>query len=699
MMIPVRLASLHLPLRFSIPPSVFANRQFGAVSAFANATIVAGCAMLGMVASLEIPPSVRYPIEQTLRPAVKRPVVLLGADGQTFARRGDCMASPVTIDELPRHFIDALVAMEDRRFYSHLGVDPLGIMRAARRNYAAGGTREGGSTITQQLVKMSFLTSAKTLERKLEEAMLAVWLEMRLSKDQILERYLNSAYFGEGCFGARAAARHFFNKPVGELNLWESALMVALLRSPTQLANNIGDANQRAKLVMQTMVRDGRLAPERLAEIQPAQLYAARAEETGSDYADWLTETLQKDLTDRHSRQPIQVYTTFDPGLQRMAEDTVRTVLDKQGRKQNASQAAVVVMRTDGRVVAMVGGKERASSQFNRAVQARRQPGSSFKAFVYLAALRAGAHPDTLIMDEPVSIDGWEPKNFDGGNRGTVSLTQAFAGSINTVAVKLSEAAGRQAVITAAQDLGIGSPLAPNASLSLGTSEVSLLEMTSAYAAIAAGAYPVKPWGAAGLDAVPADGGRPPADSGLWQLEEADEMRELLSAVVRGGSGQAASLPIATYGKTGTSQEHRDAWFIGFAGNLVVGVWVGNDDSTPMKRVTGGGLPAQIFKKFMQGAMKSDPKFPRKLPTIAAFQARENPVDRTSATASLDAAFITDSDAAAPRAATRYEHLTTRSPYERRRPIERAPEPKRSDSGLSQDFQRRLTGMGWPGSQ
>jgi penicillin-binding protein 1A len=354
-------------------------------------------------------------------------------------------------------------------------------------------------------------------------------------------------------------------------------------------------------------------------------------------------------------------------------------------------------MRTDGRVVAMVGGKERAASQFNRAVQARRQPGSSFKTFVYLAALRAGANPDTLITDEPVSIDGWEPKNFDGEHRGTMALTEAFAASVNTVAVKLSEAVGRDAVIAAAHDLGIGSPLAPNPSLSLGTSEVSLLEMTSAYAAIAAGAYPVKPWGVAGLDAVSADGGRPPQGAGLWKLAEADELRELLSAVVSGGSGRAASLRIPAYGKTGTSQEHRDAWFVGFAGNLVVGVWVGNDDGAPMKRVTGGGLPAQIWSKFMKGALKSDPKFERKLPKIAAFEARlrEGP-DGPSSLASLDGEFIGADPK--PGKTTSYEHVTTRGLYERRPappPIERA-EPRRR-SGVSADFDRQLNNMNWPG--
>jgi penicillin-binding protein 1A len=696
MNIPVRFPPVHWPVLRSIPPSVLKREPFGFLSGLANAWVVIGCGILGLVASLPLPPSVRYPIEQTLRPAIKRPLVLLGADGQPFAKRGDCMAAPVTLDELPRHFVDALLAMEDRRFYSHIGIDPFGILRAVKRNYAAGGTREGGSTITQQLVKMSFLTSARTLDRKLEEALLAMWLELRLTKGQILERYLNSAYFGEGCFGVRAAARHFFAKPVQQLTLWESAHMVALLRSPTQLTNNLDDANQRARLVVQAMVRDGRLEKASLADAQPAQLDAARTAEIGGYYADWLTETLQKDMDAPHSRQPIQVYTTFDPGLQRMAQEAVRSVLEKQGRKQNASQAAVVAMRTDGRVVAMVGGKEEGISQFNRAVQARRQPGSAFKTFVYLAALRAGASPDTLVVDEPISIDGWEPKNYDGEHRGAVTLTQAFAASINTVAVTLSEAVGREAVIAAARDLGIGSPLAPNASLALGTSEVSLLEMTAAYAAIAAGAFPVKSWGVAGLDAAPADGGRPPRDAGLWKLAEADELRELMSAVVEGGSGHAASLRIPAFGKTGTSQEHRDAWFVGFAGNLVVGVWVGNDDGAPMKRVTGGGLPAQIWKQFMQGALKSDRKFERKLPKIAAFEARRREVpDRQPSIAALDVTFISADPK--PSGTTRYEHISTRGLYERQAPATERAERRRS--AVSTDFQSRLRAMGWPGQE
>ncbi len=667
-------------------------------SGMGNALLVSGICLVAVTASFTAPLSKQYPIQDTLRPAVKRPLILIDAEGRAFAERGDCVAAPVTLDELPKHLIDGVVSMEDRRFYSHIGIDPKGILRAALRNYRADAIRQGGSTITQQLVKMSFLTDARTYRRKFDEALLAMWLEFRLTKAQILERYLSSAYFGEGCFGVRAAAKHFFDKPVGELSLSDSALLVALLRSPTQLTQNFDDARKRAKLVLEAMVRDGRLDKTQLADIKPARLNRPREEEFGGYYADWLTDSVEDGLKDPHAREPVKVYTTFQPGLQHIAQEAVRKVLDKQGRRYHAGQAALVAMRTDGRVVAMVGGKDRAGSQFNRAVQAHRQPGSAFKPFVYLAALRSGARPDMVVPDEPITVDGWEPKNYGGDYRGPVTLTQAFAYSINTVAVRLSEAVGRDTVIAAARDLGIESPLHPNPSLPLGTADLSLLEMTSAYASIAAGAYPVKPWGVAGLDAKPADGGEPPRDAGLWKLAKADELRGLLSAVVESGTGHAARLPIETYGKTGTSQDYRDAWFIGFAGNLVVGVWVGNDDNSPMKRVTGGSLPAEIWARFMRGAMKSDPHFARRLPIVASFQARDRePLAHPMALAALEG--LTVAVSSKPRERDRYSQTWTRGYFERDpefyQPYERP--GWRERGGDSRDFDDRLNDLGWPG--
>jgi penicillin-binding protein 1A len=678
----------------AIVQSAETRRRSGYLSGLANALMIALSGLLTLVAALDPPLVARYPIEKTLRSATKRPMVLISADGQRFARRGDCLAEPITLNELPAHFVDAVLATEDRRFYSHIGIDPQGILRAAKRNYSAGAIREGGSTITQQLVKIAYLTSATTFERKMEEALLAIWLEMQLTKDQILERYLSSIYFGEGCFGVRAAARHFFGKPIGALNLSESALMVALIRSPTRLTNNLGDAHRRARRVVRTMIRYRLLDEARLAEMRPAEFDAARAHEFGSYYADWLAEGLQRGIADTGSPRPILVHTTFQPALQRTAEETVRSMLERQGRRQNANQAALVAMRTDGRVVAMVGGRERAASQFNRAVQARRQPGSAFKIFVYLAALRAGARLDMVFTDEPVSIDGWEPTNYGGDYRGNVTLTEAFTASINTVAVKVSEAVGYDAVIGTARDLGITTPIGSNASLSLGTSEVSLLEMTAAYAAIAAGAYPVKPWGVAGLEAKPAAGGEPPREAGVWKLAEAESMQELLSSVVQGGSGHAAQLPIPAFGKTGTSQEYRDAWFIGFAGNLVVGVWVGNDDDTPMDGVTGGSLPAEIWHLFMREAMKTDADFQRKLPRIAVFEARSQaPLGRALMSRALLERLAVPADRG-PRRTRRSGQIMALEILEREEPRTSTTEQRRP---FGRDFQRQLGNMGWPG--
>lgn len=593
-----------------------------ALSNIATGLLVTG----GLIAVpyLALSPPVGDVSLDALNPRTQRTLVLYSADGRLFARRGGCVAEPVTSSEVPQHLIDALLSMEDRRFYYHLGIDPIGLARAAHRNRTAGRIVQGGSTLTQQLIKYSFLSSDRTLDRKKKEAWLALWLELRLSKNEILERYLSSAYFGAGCFGLRAAARQYFGKQVSALSLSESAYLVALLKSPTYLAENAKAAEERTRLVLHAMVENGKLKPAQFAELGPAKAGAKLHDSLGSYYADWVAGAIRVPGTDDYS--PLPVHTSFDPDLQRAAMDAVESVLAKKGDKRAASQAAMVVMRTDGRVVAMVGGRSHAESQFNRAVQARRQPGSSFKLFVYLAALRARITPDTAVLDGPFAVGDYEPKNFSHRYRGAVSLRHAFASSINTVAVRLSEAVGRDRVIAAARDLGITTPIERMPSLALGTFEVSLLELTSAYCAVAAGAYPVKPWAITGFaDAEKLDG--PPRDSGLWLLEEKDALRTLLKGTVQQGSGRQARLPIEAFGKTGTSQEYRDAWFIGFAGNLVVGVWVGNDDFAPMKGVTGGTLPAEIWQTFMREALHSDKGFERDLPKIEAFSAKPRESD------------------------------------------------------------------------
>ncbi|MGK2921169.1 MAG: transglycosylase domain-containing protein [Methyloceanibacter sp.] len=553
-----------------------------------------------------------------LEPASQRTLVLHTSDGKPFARRGGCVAEPVSLDEVPQHFVDALLSMEDRRFYYHLGIDPIGLARAAMENRAAGRIVQGGSTITQQLAKYSLLSSDRTMERKRKEAWLALSLELRLSKDEILERYLSSAYFGQGCYGLRAAAKQYFGTTVPDLTLPQSAYLVALLKSPTALNRDPEAARQRGNEVLDAMVETRKVSPARRKELAPVLPEIRTEDATGSYYADWVSHTIELPRTSDYS--PLPVYTAFDPELQRLAESAIETVLAKEGKARNVSQAAMVVMRPDGRVLAMVGGADHDQSQFNRAVQARRQPGSSFKLFVYLAALRAGLTPNSTVVDQPVRIGSYEPKNFGHRYRGAMPMSRAFASSINTVSVQLSEGMRRTPVITAARDLGISTPLEAQPSLALGAFEVTLLEMTSAFAAVDAGAYPVKPWAITGFEAADANSA-PPRGAGRWRLNEQKELMTLLRGTVESGSGRRARLPIRAFGKTGTSQDYRDAWFIGFAGNLVVGVWVGNDDFKPMKRVTGGSLPAEIWVSFMREAIETDKGFERKPQRIAAFEA------------------------------------------------------------------------------
>ena len=600
-----------------------AGRRCAAVASVVLTGIVVTASLIAVPYLLLTVPVDDYALT-ALEPASQRTLVLHGNDGKPFARRGGCVAGAVSLEEVPQHFIDALLSMEDRRFYYHLGIDPIGLARAAMENRAAGRIVQGGSTITQQLVKYSLLSSDRTMERKQKEAWLALSLELRLTKEEILERYLSSTYFGQGCYGLRAAAKRYFGTTVSKLTIPQSAYLVALLKSPTALNGTPEAARQRADAVLDAMVSNRKLTAGARAGIEPIVPEIKAGHDTGGYYADWVASTLKVPQTGDYSPLPVQ--TAFDPALQFLADKAVKTVLAKKGKARKVTQAAMVVMRPDGRVLAMVGGADHDQSQFNRAVQARRQPGSSFKLFVYLAALRAGLTPNSTVVDQPVRIGTYEPKNFGHRYRGAMPMRSAFASSINTVAVQLSEAMGRTPVIKAARDLGISTPLKPQPSLALGAFEVTLLEMTSAYAAVAAGAYPVKPWVITGFEEADSNAA-PPREAGRWRLNEKTELQTLLRGTVERGSGRRARLPVRAYGKTGTSQDYRDAWFIGFAGNLVVGVWVGNDDFSKMNRVTGGSLPAEIWAAFMREAIEQDPAFAQKQKRIAAFLAE--PRERT----------------------------------------------------------------------
>lgn len=536
---------------------------------------------------------VTAPLSQSLKPIAPPGITLLDTDGKPVARRGAIIDSPVKIAALPAYVPGAFVAIEDRRFRSHWGVDPIGIARATWQNLRAGGVRQGGSTITQQLAKLAFTNADRTAGRKLREAVIAFWLEAWLTKDEILERYLSSVYFGDNVYGLRAAALHYFNRPPEKLTVAQAAMLAGLVKAPSRLAptGNLAGAQARQKLVVAAMERSGVITPAEAAVATPARLNPRPVQDlpSGTYFADWVLPVARERAGDLTSE--LSVGSTLERRLQRAAERAVRRA------PLGKAQVAMVVMRPDGRVVAMVGGRSYADSPFNRATQARRQPGSTFKLFVYLAALRAGMTPDSIVEDSPITIDGWSPKNSDGRYRGAITLREAFARSSNVVAARLIQQVGVKEVVRAARDLGIASPLGADATLALGTSTVTLTELTAAFAAIAAGAYPVTAHGLPEPERSWYDR--------LWNRPTALNRQtramllDLLSASVNSGTSHSAGLAIQAFGKTGTTQDNRDALFIGFAGGLITGVWVGNDDNSPLRGVHGGGVPARIWRDFM----------------------------------------------------------------------------------------------------
>ncbi len=538
-------------------------------------------------------------------------LLLETTDGDPFGSRGKFMGRVLAGDEIPEVVKQAAVAIEDRRFYDHFGIDLRGLVRAAFTNLFAGRIRQGGSTITQQLAKVMFLSPERTFKRKIQELMLALWLEHHLTKDEILVRYLNSVYFGAGAYGIDGAARRYFNKSAGALSLNEAAMLAGLIRSPSYLAptRNPDAAAERAELVLKAMEEVGFIDEMRtsVALTAPAKPAVLPDSTVGSNYyADWVG-TQSRRLLGSVSAD-LTVETTFNPAMQDLAERVVGKWLAAEGERAEVGQAALLAMTPDGAVLAMVGGLDYADSQFNRVTQAKRQPGSLFKLAVYLAAFDSGLRPTSVVLDGPVLVDGWQPENHNGEYRGRVTLRTAFADSINTVAVKLAEQVGRERVIGVARRLGITSALEPVPSLALGSSEVTLLEMTAAYAAIAAGVKRVRPYGIRRIRGIHGQGRtlyvyKSPQDQRRSAILpwKRDEMVDLLMTTMREGTGTRAQFGVPAAGKTGTSQDYRDAWFIGFTADLVVGVWVGNDDNSPTAGVVGGGMPALIWRDFMTG--------------------------------------------------------------------------------------------------
>ncbi|MGH6767395.1 MAG: PBP1A family penicillin-binding protein [Xanthobacteraceae bacterium] len=563
-------------------------------------TLALSAAMLWALHDLKL----ERPVEAASNPAL----IVEAVNGEPLGRVGPLKVAEAAREDFPDHLVQAVLSIEDRRFYRHIGFDPEGIARAASRNIEAGEIIEGGSTITQQLVKMRYVGNDRSFTRKLREALTAMWLELRLSKDEILTAYLNTVYMGSGTHGMAAAARLYFDKQLSELTLPEAAMLAGMIKAPSRFnpLRNLQMAQARAAAVLDSMVANGAISAETAADAKRKKVTLKPAREfmrAGSWFADWVAREAAQ-VTGTFTRS-IRVRTTLDPRLQRLAEKVVNDLLESQGPRAGVSQAALVALRPDGAVLAMVGGSDYRDSQFNRAVEANRHPGSAFKLFVYLAALRKGYSPHDVIDAGPVEIKGWRPDNFGGREYGRMTLTEAFTRSINTAAVRLAMDVGLNEVISAARDLGINAPLSPVPSLALGAVEVSLLDLTGAFASMRAGRMRVEPWGIAAFGAE--DQARlrtlgPPITGSNQPLPHQQAMTDLLRQVVERGTGRGAALNGFAAGKTGTSQNHRDAWFIGFNESLVVGVWVGNDDGTPMERVVGGTLPASIWKRFMTEA-------------------------------------------------------------------------------------------------
>jgi penicillin-binding protein 1A len=541
---------------------------------------------------------------RTLRAAPGQPrITLLDDRGAPFARLGGGPSSYLTIDEISPWLPDAVVAIEDHRFYDHAGLDLVGIARAMWRNLMAGRIVEGGSTISQQLAKLTFLTPERSFWRKLKEAFYALWIEARFDKPQILEAYLNQVYLGGGAYGAEAAAQRYFGKPARLLTLAESAMLAGLIKAPSHYAPTraLATAQERAGLVLERMVEAGFVSPAEASAAQaaPATLVVAASQDEAGYFTDWVAS--ESRLLSAGGWAELTVQTTLDAKLQRLAADTIHQVLAEHGFEQGVGQAALVAMTPDGKVRAMVGGRSYAESQFNRATQARRQPGSAFKLFLYLAALEAGARPDDRITAAPIAIDGWQPRNFDDRYPRSITIADSFAGSVNTAAVRLAEQIGREQVVAMARRLGITAPLHSHPSLTLGTGEVSLLELTAAYATVANHGRLVWPDGVVSISA----GGRlryqhQAGAEPVLALPVVEAMTGILRHALVDGTGWRAALPGFVVGKTGTSSGHRDAWFIGFTRELVVGVWVGNDDGRPTREASGGGLPARIFRALIE---------------------------------------------------------------------------------------------------
>lgn len=528
---------------------------------------------------------------------------VLDHEGKTIYSQNAGWGEPLHVDEIPKYMSDALISIEDKRFRYHFGIDPYGLSRAIYRNIRYN-KREGGSTITQQLAKNIFLTPERTIKRKAQEAILSLWLEWKFTKDQILTIYLNRVYYGTNAWGVDGASQKYFGHSAKELSLWESAMLAGIMRSPNNYNphSNLERANQRTKLVLSLMRKQKRITEEEYEQAieEGKNKTYPKIKHNRSYYIDWIFEQaegfIQTTTTD------LIIHTSFNPKAQKEAENILRNYLDQYGKSKNVDQGAILSIATDGSVIAMVGGYDYGQSQFNRTTQARRQPGSSFKPLIWQLALQEGMLLSDMVMDQPLNIQGWEPQNYDRKFHGMMSMKDALSRSSNSVAVQLSQYVGGQKIAQAAYKQSMQTPIEQHRSIALGTSVVTLMDMAALFGSWASGGYAIYPWGIKKIT--------DPQGHMIYQHEHPQnnkilsgavvaQMNFALSDVIENGTGKNAQLPFDVAGKTGTTQDYRDAWFVGYSSQFVTSVWLGNDDNKPMNHVTGGGLPAKIWHDFM----------------------------------------------------------------------------------------------------
>lgn len=551
-------------------------------------------------------PDINEAVSRTRQPST----TIIAENGNEVQTFGTVYSEVIRSEELPQYVIDAIVFTEDRRFYGHFGFDIISFTRAMIANVFAGRYAQGGSTITQQVAKNLFLTSQKSIKRKTQELLLAFWLEHKFSKEQILTLYLNRVYLGAGTYGIEAASQKYFQKSSRDLNLLEAAIIAGMLKAPSRY-NPIASKErtmERAKVVLQNMVSNRTITPEERDEALTMRLGKEKnyKVEDANYFADWVYNEVNDYIGERDS--DIYVMTTLDQHIQEAASRILRETVEAN-QNRNVTQGAVVVLDKNGSVKAMVGGVNYNKSQFNRATQALRQPGSAFKPFVYLTALQQGWKPEDKVMDAPLSIGSWRPENSDKKYYGEVTLKYALAKSLNLATINLTEQLPRNKIIRNARKMGITTPIQNTPSLALGTFEVKVIDMAAAYSVIANGGFST--WPHAIKEIYSKDGYQLYQRGGDDKMRiidggDAEELTQMLSKVLKGGTGKRAALPFFAAGKTGTSQDNRDAWFVGFTEDLICAVWLGNDDDSPMKGVYGSGLPAEIWKKIMMAAQAAE---------------------------------------------------------------------------------------------